>query len=467
MRPALVVAGLLMASLVPSADAQVDIRCRSTHATSVDGDFIWVVTLAASYGQDWGGPVTVEIGLDWASTDLQDLEPMQQVLQQPEGNVSVWDDARYGFAFRFPVEEVEPGPQRATVRLWRVDGGRQLLSEQQVEIHLGANLTSAPSYPRLCQHDEADLDGDGVTDVHFLDPTTGGPSPQEFMVDWRMVHGFYAGRYLAMTVSLTDRDHPVELRIPEATAMRLLDVDASLIAGVGGRSTTYQGVLEGNHTWVIGPWVEVEASHSLNTYLDLALFDRRRADLPDDLKELGWRDGTDLRLNFTRWDLDGDHLDDLRSWAASSSDIEVARSQSPGERRTGPVPMVAHAVVNDTDVGRRLSLQFSRFDGGHDGAWVEIKSADNLFRRLMANDTTDPEARPIYDVDLGPDAGFVEKDANGTLWVWLQHFSTREFTVVLPHREPTATSSAEGPGPGVALVLAMLVFAALARRQGR
>jgi hypothetical protein len=146
-------------------------------------------------------------------------------------------------------------------------------------------------------------------------------------------------------------------------------------------------------------------------------------------------------------------------------DRDAARLQSAPERRTGSVPMVAHAVVNDTAHSRRLTMEFSRFDGSHEGAWIEIRGADDLFRRLLADSTVDGNATPVYDVDLGPDAGFVEKDDNGTLWVWLQHFSTREFTVVMPLRDSTGSASAEGSGPAVTLIAAALAIAAFSRRR--
>jgi MYXO-CTERM domain-containing protein len=80
---------------------------------------------------------------------------------------------------------------------------------------------------------------------------------------------------------------------------------------------------------------------------------------------------------------------------------------------------------------------------------------------------TDSEASPIYGVDLGPDAGFVEKDANGTLWIWLQHFSTREFTVVLPLRDAAESERAESPGAGMAGVLTAFGLLAFVRRRRR
>ena len=173
----------------------------------------------------------------------------------------------------------------------------------------------------------------------------------------------------------------------------------------------------------------------------VTIFAQQPNPVPLAMQRLGFFDGYRLYLNLTLGDLDGDGSNDLHMWYSNATRAE-AESMAADERRAQPTKLNVRVIVQEFENLTRIRFELLRYDGTHDGAWLELRDADRLLTKLF-NGTL--AASPAYALDLPPLEGFVEHDGT-TLWVWVEHFSTRTLTVDVPKEADAATPPTLGTG---------------------
>lgn len=168
--------------------------------------------------------------------------------------------------------------------------------------------------------------------------------------------------------------------------------------------------------------------------------------IPAPMLRLGHYDGRFLHLNLTQGDFDADGASDLFMWALNGTDVEAAAASPEQDRRIRPTRINIHVVVQETQNETILRFDLFRYDGSHDGAWIEMQRPDRLFTALVNGSRA---AELAYSLDLPADEGFVQRIGD-TMWVWVGHFSTRTLTIVVPKSPPgidVATSNTESMVP--------------------
>ena len=377
----------------------------------------------------------------------------------------------YGWWVALPVD-LPSGTHNATLDL---EFRGQVWHGVRGTIQVGAHdLRVQDGDLQRCRVTGLDVTGDGEADFFIRNATTGAPQAWGVTV-----------RISAIETPQDFQRHLIVILVPlQYNDSAVIDLASDLVAALVRTSDlravwhdTNGATVERNGTHVLIRAGPIPPGHRTIATAFSALFSRSvPKEPPADLAEWGFGDGSRIHVNVTYLDLDRDGEADMRVWDANLSKPEEARAQNETARRTVPVQMVVHVVLEAKADGREAVFEFRRQDSER-GVWVEFRKAGELFGRLMNPNAPPGTTDPMYSVPQLPNESVVDQ-RNETTWVWLGHFSTQYVHVFVPTAQIAVPSSPSvspettpgGAAPGLVLplgVMTLFVSAMAARLQGR
>jgi hypothetical protein len=348
-------------------------------------------------------------------------EPFDATVPPKGSQERAWDVTQVNFAW-----DAEPGLYNLTAELASDQGVVWSTTADQHQVGYSDDLASGWGRLVIPDGSEADLDGDGPEDLVLKDPATGGP------VAWNM----------------TITTHTVEIN---AEIRRELEVFFYAYPGGRGeaiatlpREAVARVITPGARMWAqANPPLELmgdEPEYTLHLpeiapggCCGYQFFVTSAEALP---KLDAWYDGYEMQVNLTYVDLDADGAQDIHFWNSTVDTVEGASALDEDDRRGVPVQIEVNLVVRDLDNGTEVEFDLQRADRGHDGAWIELEDADEVFHEVLERDGDGPRGEPEIELQLPPEEGFVEKTDNAS-WAWIGHFSTQRMTVFVPNEPQT------------------------------
>lgn len=327
-----------------------------------------------------------------------------------------------------------PGRYEFTATLWPAESTREPTdyswwgySGQNLHVGPVPHLGHQNTITDRCAARSLDLTGDGVDDLRI----TGGNTSDQYRIQaasWMGQIGDDVESWLSLTF------HPPSRR---AAGLAYLDGDAARSI-LGTANLTEVAIQAGPATRLLdnGSFEIILKDHLSVEYRpedqnpEIRLTAHGSNPIPPSMRQLGFSDGRSLYLNLTLGDFDGDGQPDLYMWAINGTDPLSAADTPPEKRRGEATKLNVRIIVEETENATLLRFELIRYDGGHEGAWIELIDPDRLFVDLFDGNRSVPELD--YSLDLPPDEGFVQRDGD-TVWVWVSHFSARTLTIVVPH----------------------------------
>lgn len=336
-----------------------------------------------------------------------------------------------------------------------------------------------------CATRSLDLTGDGVADF-TMDPAVGPANVTQWGVrssSWRGMPGDHVEAWLSLFFTPPTRMATAQGSIDGDAVRAVLGVaDLDHVSIQAGPAVETE-LVDGTFVVHLGPPTAYGYTGQ-ETDTEVRLVATFPNPVPEPMRDLGFYDGRRLVLNLTQGDFDADGEPDLLMWATNGTDAAEAKATVEADRRGSPTRLNVRILIEETANATVLRLELIRYDGGHEGAWIEMRQPDRLFAGLFDGAEA---ARLAYALDLPPEEGFVQREGD-TVWVWVSHFSTRTLTIVVPKVAgvdaetllPRATWTSTDPQPPgdphvdspvplalPLLALLVVVVAVRLRRRGR
>lgn len=178
-----------------------------------------------------------------------------------------------------------------------------------------------------------------------------------------------------------------------------------------------------------------------------------------------WPVGHQATLNVSAWDLDEEGTPDVFFYHSSAALRSEAEASTVEQRRSTPIQLWLRLNVTEQAAGRLVEVLLDRISPPvSEGAWVELRNFSSLFGRLLKDDPERYADEPQISLAMEPDEGFVA-DEGPDVWLWVGHFSTQKFSVLLPIADPAPRSGAT-PSIAPAGIMLAATVAAWTRRHG-
>lgn len=178
-----------------------------------------------------------------------------------------------------------------------------------------------------------------------------------------------------------------------------------------------------------------------------------------------WPVGHQATLNVSTWDVDEEGTSDVffyHSWEALRSE---AQATTVDQRRLTPIQLWLRLNVTEQADGRLVEVLLDRISPPvSEGAWVELRNFSSLFGRLLNDDPERYGIEPRISLAMEPDEGFVAHEGPD-VWLWVGHFSTQKFSVLLPIAHPSPHGDATPSVAPAGILLAVGVAAWAGRRR--
>lgn len=415
----------------------------------------------------------------WAGRLTVTVEPLNQSAPPivVEKNVTLnlsADDTRPGTALGSLGAGLDlgVGAYHVAVSFFNRQGGWDGYENDDVIIEGPTKLTNGTGAMAVQNVNSLDFAGDSRFDLWITRASDGRPANgsvtlRAFAWDGEALQGTtFSGH-----VMLEDGAGRHEVRIAgPALGAVFPGIDLRRLSiGVSPEENTWRWNAAGDLVMTVGnrgaesssPWDSSSPQAPQTTDLSFEIMYKRAATRPP----AHWPTGYRTMVNVSTWDVDEEGAPDVFFYHSSAARRSDAEATTIEQRRSTPIDLWMRLNVTERADGRLAEILVDRLSPPLSaGAWIELKNFASLFARLLNDDPERYGDEPQISLAMEPDEGFVSHEGRD-VWLWVGHFSTQRFSVLLPvDRAPPDIDATPAGHFGVVLLIFCLLLAAIQRR---